>query len=125
MQVCARVSVFRRCTRVYLVGRETDMTCLVCSRAWHDRADIRNAYDNLGARVCVTMLMTVLPFSHRSSLFIAVNTQLFTCGSGKVAQGVKRVLTDVIKEARSYTDEEAAAAFERAIQDRYATDIFE
>lgn len=71
------------------------------------------------------LLLTIMPFSHRSSLFIVVNTQLFTCGSGKVAQGVKRVLTDVIKEARSYTDEEAAAAFERAIQDRYATDIFE
>lgn len=51
--------------------------------------------------------------------------QFFTCGSGKVAQGVKKVLTDLIKEARGFSDEEASAAFERAIQGRYATDIFE
>ncbi|KAI0738944.1 bifunctional P-450:NADPH-P450 reductase [Daedaleopsis nitida] len=72
----------------------------VQDRAWHDRAEIKNAYDNLGAR-------------------------FFTCGSGKVAQGVKKVLTDLIKEAKGFSDEEAASAFERAIQGRYATDIFE
>ena len=42
-----------------------------------------------------------------------------------MAQGVKKVLTDLIKESRGLTDEEAAASFERAIQGRYATDIFE
>ena len=31
----------------------------------------------------------------------------------------------MIKEARGFTDEEAAAAFERATVGRFATDIFE
>ncbi|TBU21312.1 bifunctional P-450:NADPH-P450 reductase [Dichomitus squalens] len=69
-------------------------------RVWHDRLDVRNYFDNLGAK-------------------------FFTCGSGKVAQGIKKVLTDIIKEARVCTDEDAAALFERAIQGRYATDVFE
>ena len=42
-----------------------------------------------------------------------------------MAQGIKRVLTEIIKEARGCSDEQATAAFERAIEGRYATDIFE
>ncbi|RPD61291.1 bifunctional P-450:NADPH-P450 reductase [Lentinus tigrinus ALCF2SS1-6] len=72
----------------------------VQDRIWHDREEVRDAYD------------------HQKAKF-------FTCGSGKVAQGVKKVLTELIKEAKGFTAEEAAAAFERAIQGRYATDIFE
>ncbi|KAI0676431.1 fatty acid hydroxylase [Trametes maxima] len=72
----------------------------VQDRAWHDRAAIRQAYDHQ-------------------------NAKFFTCGSGKMAQGVKKVLTDIIQEARGCSDDEAARLFERAIQGRYATDIFE
>ncbi|KAI0631143.1 fatty acid hydroxylase [Trametes polyzona] len=72
----------------------------VQDRAWHDRALVRDAYDNQNAR-------------------------FFTCGSGKMAQGVKKVLTQMIKESRNCSDEEASKLFERAIQGRYATDIFE
>ena len=87
------------------------------SRVWHDREDVRDAYDHQKAKVRPSSPVDV----------IAANPclQLFTCGSGKVSQGVKKVLTDIIKEAKGFTDEEAAAAFERAIQGRYATDIFE
>lgn len=35
------------------------------------------------------------------------------------------MLTEFIKESRDCSDEEAARLFERAIQGRYATDIFE
>ena len=51
--------------------------------------------------------------------------QYYVCGSGKVSRGIKDVLVAIIKEVRGYTDEEAAASFERAIEGRYATDIFE
>ncbi|KAI0819916.1 fatty acid hydroxylase [Trametes gibbosa] len=72
----------------------------VQDRAWKDRAIVHEAYDHQGAR-------------------------FFTCGSGKMAQGVKKMLTEFIKESRDCSDEEAARLFERAIQGRYATDIFE
>ncbi|KAH9899295.1 fatty acid hydroxylase [Cubamyces lactineus] len=72
----------------------------VQDRVWHDRDVVKQAYDHQNAR-------------------------LFTCGSGKMAQGIKKVLTELIKESRSCSDEEAARLFERAIQGRYATDIFE
>ncbi|KIP12117.1 hypothetical protein PHLGIDRAFT_98480 [Phlebiopsis gigantea 11061_1 CR5-6] len=49
----------------------------------------------------------------------------FVCGSGRVSRGVKEVLTAMIKEVKGSSDEEAAAAFERATVGRYATDIFE
>ncbi|KAH8103110.1 fatty acid hydroxylase [Cristinia sonorae] len=71
----------------------------VQNRVWNDRADINNAFD-AGAR-------------------------FFTCGSRKVANGVKDVLTAIIKEKRQCSDEEAAALFQRATQSRYATDIFD
>lgn len=38
---------------------------------------------------------------------------------------MKDVLTAMIKEDKGYSDEEAAAAFERATVGRFATDIFE
>ena len=50
---------------------------------------------------------------------------MFVCGSAKIARGIKEVLTAIIKEAKGCSDEEAAAAFERATVGRYATDIFE
>ncbi|CDO70378.1 hypothetical protein BN946_scf184999.g18 [Trametes cinnabarina] len=72
----------------------------VQDRVWHDRELVKQAYDHQNAR-------------------------LFTCGSGKMAQGIKRVLTELIKESRGCSDDEAARLFERAIQGRYAIDIFE
>ncbi|OSC96348.1 fatty acid hydroxylase [Trametes coccinea BRFM310] len=72
----------------------------VQDRVWHDRELVKQAYDQQNAR-------------------------LFTCGSGKMAQGIKKVLTELIKESRGCSDDEAARLFERAIQGRYATDIFE
>lgn len=42
-----------------------------------------------------------------------------------MALGVKEVLTRMIKESRDCSDEDAAMLFEKAIQGRYATDIFE
>lgn len=51
--------------------------------------------------------------------------QFYTCGSRKVAQGIREVLTRIIKEGRGVDDAEADRLFQRAIRDRYATDIFE
>lgn len=51
--------------------------------------------------------------------------QFYTCGSRPIAQGVRGVLTKIIKEARGVDDAAADELFQRAIRDRYATDIFE
>ena len=53
-----------------------------------------------------------------------LSRQFFTCGSSKVAQGVKKVLTEIITDRR-FSDERAAVAFEKAFQGRYTTNIFE
>ena len=58
--------------------------------------------------------------SLRGALF-----QFYTCGSRKVAQGIREVLTRIIQEARGVDDAAADELFQRAIRDRYATDIFE
>lgn len=71
----------------------------VQDRVWHDRRALDGLYE--------------------------AGAKWFVCGSGKVARGVKEVLTAMIKESRGYSDEEAAAAFERATVGRFATDIFE
>ncbi|KAJ3553744.1 hypothetical protein NM688_g3453 [Phlebia brevispora] len=68
-------------------------------RVWHDRKDLDGLY-KAGAKY-------------------------YVCGSGKVARGVKDVLTAIIKEVREVDDAEAAALFERATVGRFATDIFE
>lgn len=51
--------------------------------------------------------------------------QFFTCGSRKVAEGVKQVLMSIICEARGVSEEEGALLFDRAILERYSTDVFE
>lgn len=51
--------------------------------------------------------------------------QFYTCGSRKIAQGIREVLTRIIKEGRGVDDAAADELFQRAIRDRYATDIFE
>ncbi|KAJ3487812.1 hypothetical protein NLI96_g3280 [Meripilus lineatus] len=84
-------------------SRETDKSLgckYVQDRIWHDRSDIRHAYDEAGAK-------------------------FFTCGSRKVAEGVKQVLMSIICEARGVSEEEGALLFDRAILERYSTDVFE
>ncbi|OCH86500.1 cytochrome P450 [Obba rivulosa] len=71
----------------------------VQDRVWHDGDDIDIMYNS--------------------------NAKFYTCGSGKVAQGVKTVLIRLIQRQRGAGESEAAALFELAIRGRYATDIFE
>ncbi|KAI0729796.1 cytochrome P450 [Fomitopsis betulina] len=71
----------------------------VQDRAWLDREDIKKVYNTQG--------------------------KFYTCGSRPIAQGVRGVLTKIIKEARGVDDAAADELFQRAIRDRYATDIFE
>ncbi|TFY58023.1 hypothetical protein EVJ58_g6664 [Rhodofomes roseus] len=71
----------------------------VHDRAWLDREEVREAYN--------------------------AQAKFYTCGSRKIAQGIKEVLTKVIKEAQNLDDTAADEMFQRAIRGRYATDIFE
>lgn len=71
----------------------------VQDRIWHDREDISKAYD--------------------------LNAKFFSCGSGKVATGIKTKLIEIIKGNTNVDDAEAVAKFERVGKDRYATDIFD
>ncbi|KAH9922456.1 cytochrome P450 [Fomitopsis serialis] len=71
----------------------------VQDRAWLDREEVREAYN--------------------------AQAKLYTCGSRKVAQGIKEVLTKIIKEAKGIDDTMADEMFQHAIKGRYATDIFE
>ncbi|KZT69908.1 cytochrome P450 [Daedalea quercina L-15889] len=71
----------------------------VQDRAWLDREEVRAAYN--------------------------AQAKFYTCGSRKVAQGIKEVLTKIIKEAQGIDDSTADEVFKRAIRGRYATDIFE
>ena len=80
------------------------------SRLRHDCAEVRNMYDNQGGKVCFFCAFGTGPSIAQALLL----WQFFTCGSSKVAQGVKKVLTEIIKEAHGFSDERAAAAFEKA-----------
>jgi cytochrome P450 / NADPH-cytochrome P450 reductase len=51
--------------------------------------------------------------------------QFFSCGSGKVATGIKLKLIEIIKGNLNVGDAEAAAKFEKVSKGRYATDIFD
>ncbi|KAH9891895.1 bifunctional P-450/NADPH-P450 reductase [Cubamyces lactineus] len=51
--------------------------------------------------------------------------KFYVCGSSKVSTGVKQVLVQFFKETRNLNDEEALATFEKVMNGRYATDIFE
>ena len=68
--------------------------------------------------------MFLLLIRYRALAEALLLRQFFTCGSSKVAQGVKKVLTEIITDCR-FSDKRAAAAFEKAFQGRYTTDIFE
>ena len=62
--------------------------------------------------------------ARRSLSFLIVMIQFYSCGSRKMATGVKEKLLKMIQEGGGFTDEEAQAAFER-VKGRYSTDIFE
>ncbi|KAI0329045.1 bifunctional P-450/NADPH-P450 reductase [Cubamyces sp. BRFM 1775] len=51
--------------------------------------------------------------------------KFFVCGSSKVSNGVKQVLVRFFKETKNLTDEEALATFDKVMNGRYTTDIFE
>jgi cytochrome P450/NADPH-cytochrome P450 reductase len=71
----------------------------VQDRIWRDREDITKAYEE--------------------------NAKFFTCGSGKIATGIKHKLIEIIKGNTKLDDAEAVAQFEKVSRDRYATDIFD
>jgi cytochrome P450 / NADPH-cytochrome P450 reductase len=51
--------------------------------------------------------------------------QLFSCGSGKIASGIKAKLIEIIERRFTVDHAEATAKFEKVSKDRYATDIFD
>jgi cytochrome P450/NADPH-cytochrome P450 reductase len=51
--------------------------------------------------------------------------QFFSCGSGKIASGIKTKLIEIIKRKLNVDHAEAAARFEKVGKDRYTTDIFD
>ncbi|KAI5117203.1 hypothetical protein M0805_005173 [Coniferiporia weirii] len=54
------------------------------------------------------------------------NAKFFTCGSRKVANGVKQVCIDIIKEDNpGWSAEQAEEAFGKLQKERYATDVFD
>ncbi|KAF9812238.1 hypothetical protein IEO21_06278 [Rhodonia placenta] len=71
----------------------------VQDRAWLDREEIDEAFH--------------------------AHAKFYTCGSRKIAQGIKNSLTKLIMEKQNVDEAEATAMFRRVIQGRYATDIFE
>jgi hypothetical protein len=92
---------------------------MYCSRVLHeDRSDLDNLF-KADAKVSGGHW-----FLHGGMRFDQ-HTQIYVCGSSKVAIGVKRSLIEHIRLARGYSLEEAGDAFERMTKGRYATDIFE
>lgn len=51
--------------------------------------------------------------------------QFFSCGSGKIATGIKDVLMKIVKEKGDVDDADAAARFDKIAKGRYAADIFD
>jgi len=52
-------------------------------------------------------------------------SQFFSCGSGKIASGIKTKLIEIIERKLNIDHADAAARFEKVSKDRYATDIFD
>lgn len=50
---------------------------------------------------------------------------MYVCGAGRIAAGVKETIVAYIKENRQIDDAAALAIFDKIMQGRYATDIFE
>lgn len=47
------------------------------------------------------------------------------CGAGKIAAGVKQTFVTFLKEQNHLNDEDAVKLFDKIMNGRYATDIFE
>ena len=51
--------------------------------------------------------------------------QIYVCGSGRIAVGVKQTFVAFIKEKEGVDEGGAVKIFTEMMKDRYATDIFE
>ncbi|KAH9937812.1 fatty acid hydroxylase [Epithele typhae] len=72
----------------------------VHDRIGHDKAEVVAAYD--------------------------AGAKFFVCGSGRILQGVKETIVELVKEVRGISDEvEAQKLLNHIMQGRFATDIFE
>ncbi|KDQ16558.1 hypothetical protein BOTBODRAFT_252416 [Botryobasidium botryosum FD-172 SS1] len=67
-------------------------------RAWHDRADLREAFK--------------------------AGCKFYICGSTTLSNAVKETCVKIIKEVRDCSDEEADAFFQEKAKERFATDVF-
>ncbi|OCH86408.1 bifunctional P-450/NADPH-P450 reductase [Obba rivulosa] len=80
--------------------QESEGCKYVQNRVWHDREDVRAAY-NAGCK-------------------------FFVCGASKIAAGVKETLIAIIKEGKPELDDsQAEDIFQEITSGRFATDIFE
>lgn len=67
-------------------------------RAWHDRADLREAFK--------------------------AGCKFYICGSTTLSNAVKETCVKIIKEVRNCSDEEADKFFQEKAKERFATDVF-
>ncbi|KAI1788871.1 hypothetical protein LXA43DRAFT_1096892 [Ganoderma leucocontextum] len=56
---------------------------------------------------------------------LGVVSDIYVCGAGRIAAGVKQTFVTFIKEQRGVDDEGATKVFNEMMKDRYATDIFD
>ncbi|TBU21982.1 fatty acid hydroxylase [Dichomitus squalens] len=71
----------------------------VQDRIWHDRLEVEEAFKKGG--------------------------KIYVCGAGKIAAGVKQTIVTFLKEQNNLNDEGAVKLFDKIMNGRYATDIFE
>ncbi|KAI0783002.1 fatty acid hydroxylase [Abortiporus biennis] len=72
----------------------------VQDRVWHDREDL-------------------------AQFFVEDGAKLYLCGAGKVLNGIKDKLVDIIGERKGLDKKAAAAVFTEVVSGRFATDVFE
>ena len=58
---------------------------------------------------------------------VCANTlvKIYVCGAGRIAAGVKQTIIEFLKEEENVDDAGANAMFDKIMNGRYATDIFE
>ncbi|KAM5540781.1 hypothetical protein V8D89_005425 [Ganoderma adspersum] len=71
----------------------------VQDRIWHDRVEVQAAFKQGG--------------------------KIYVCGAGKIAAGVKQTIVTFIKQQNNVDDAGAVKIFDKIMNDRYATDIFD
>lgn len=86
------------------------------SRIRHDKELVAKAFDE-GAKVCFDITV------YENTLLKAL--QFYVCGAGKIAAGVKQAIVEYIKEHKPTDETSAVAIFDKIMEGRYATDIFE